>query len=188
MTVIEGGLITLEYAREGLNWKTAVGTDPAADADLTTYVQAATPVIESLVGPVLEVTRTRRFAGGTSAVVLPEVAVSIVEVSEDGTPTTDYVFDSDANIVYAGDPAGSRTFTDGVLAVTVEYSAGFSVVPETLQLAARELVRHWWQQGKQSNRPSFDEAAEPTQAPMGFAVPRRVVELCQPYVNVPGFI
>lgn len=185
MTDIEGGLITLEYAREGLNFKTA---DTTRDADLTTYVQAATPVIESLVGPVLEVTRTKRFPGGGTAVVLPEVAATVVEVSEDGTVTTDFVFDSDSSIVYAGDPAGSRTFTDGVLAVSVEYTAGFAVVPETLQLAARELVRHWWQQGKQSNRPAFDEGAEFGQTPQGFAVPRRVVELCQPYVKVPGFI
>jgi len=186
MTVIEGGLISLEYAREGLNFKSA---ETVRDADLTTYVQAATPVIESLVGPVFPVTRTRRFAGGSSAVVLPEVALTIVEVAEDGTATTDFVFDSVANIVYAGDPAGSRSFADGVLAVSVEYTAGFATVPEPLQLAARELVRHWWQQGKQSNRPAFDDVPDAVAGvPLGFAVPRRVVELCQPYVRVPGFI
>jgi len=185
MTVIEGGLISLEYAREGLNFKTA---DAVRDADLTTYVQAATPVIESIVGAVAPVTRTRRFAGGTSAVVLPEPASAVTSVSEDGTATTDYVFDSVSNIVYAGDPAGSREFTDGVLAVTVVYTAGYVTVPATLQLATRELVRHWWQQGKQSNRPAFDEPGEPVGAPMGFAVPKRVMELCQPYVKVPGFI
>ena len=184
MTDIEGGLITLEYAQEGLNFKTA---DASRDADLTTYVQAATPVIESLVGAVLPVTRTKRFAGGGTAVVLPERAETVVEVSEDGTVTTDYVFDSDAHIVYAGDPAGSRSFVDGILSVSVEYTAGYAAVPETIQLAARELVRHWWQQGKQANRPAFGE--EPEAPTVQFGVPtRRLAELLQPYMNVPGFI
>jgi len=186
MTDITGGLITLEYAREGVNWAASVGT--TNDADLTTYVQAATPVIESIVGPVLVVSRTRSFAGGGSAVVLPERAATVTSVTEDGTATTDYVFDPVANIVYAGNPAGSRTFAAGVLAVTVGYTAGYATVPKTLQLAARELVRHWWQQGKQANRPAFGEPAEPVGPPMGFAVPKRVMELCQPYVSVPGFI
>jgi len=185
MTDIAGGLITLEYAQEGLNFKT---TDTARDADLTTYVQAATPVIESIVGPVLVATRTRKFAGGTPAVVLPERATAITSVAEEGVATTDYVFDAFSNIVYAGDPAGSRDFTDGHLSVTVVYTVGYATVPQTLKLAARELVRHWWQQGKQSNRPAFDDPAEPFGPPMGFAVPKRVVELCQPYVTVPGFI
>ena len=185
MTDIVGGLITLEYAREGLNFKTA---DTPRDADLTTYVQAATPVIESIVGPVLAVAKTRSFAGGCSSVLLPSRATAITSVTELGVATTDYVFDPVANIVYAGNPAGSRSFASGVLAVTVVYSAGYATIPQTLQLAARELVRHWWQQGKQSNRPAFDEPAEPFGPPMGFAVPKRVVELCQPYVTVPGFI
>jgi hypothetical protein len=185
MTVIEGGLISLEYAQEGLNFKTP---DVARDADLSAYVVAATAVIESVVGAVAPVTRTRKFAGGTSAVVLPEPASAVTSVTEDGDATTDYVFDAASSIVYAGDPAGSRTFTDGVLAVTVVYTAGYATVPQTLQLATRELVRHWWQQGKAANRPAFGEAGEPSGPPMGFAVPKRVMELCQPYVKVPGFI
>jgi hypothetical protein len=184
MTVIEGGLISLEYAREGLNFKTA---DAVRDADLTSYVQAATAVIESIVGPVAPVSRTRLFDGGGAAVVLPERASAVTSVTESGDATTDFVFDSFANIIYAGVPAGSREFADGIGSVVVVYTVGYATVPQTLQLAARELVRHWWQQGKQANRPAFGEAAEPSGPPMGFAVPKRVVELCQPFIVVAGF-
>lgn len=184
MTDIEGGLITLEYAREGLNIKSSIA---AQDADITTYVQAATPVIEGMIGPVLPASKVRSFDGGKTAVVLPDRANAVTSVAEGGSAITDYVFDTDACVIYAGAPAGSRTFLDGVGAVVVSYTVGYADVPLTIQLAARELVRHWWQNGKQANRPAFGEEPEPVNLPLGVPT-KRLAELLQPYMDLPGFV
>lgn len=185
MTVIAGGLITLEFAAEGLSFKdVGVQGNVARDADLTAYVQAATPVIENLVGPVLPVTKTVAFQpGGAFAIVLHDRVNELTSVT-DGTTVLDpsgYYLDEAASILYGGSPTGWRSFNGPV---TVVYTTGFEDVPMVLQLATRELVRFWWQQGKAAPRPAFNETPQTdSQAPQGFAVPRRVIELCGSYLN-----
>jgi hypothetical protein len=183
MTAITGGLITLEYAAEGLNFRD-VGSSAQSvrDADLTAYVQAATPVIEDLVGPVLQVTKTVGFDGGGTVLVLPDRATSITSVVENGATLTagSYMFDPIGSIVYGGNSIYPRVFYPGRLAIQITYVTGYPTVPATLQLAARELVRFWWQQGKAAQRPSYSDAVEST-PPQGFAVPKRVIELCRPF-------
>ena len=193
MTVVAGGLITLEYALEGLNLLTdgytAGSPLSARDADVAAYITAATPIIEGLCGPVLPTVVTRKFHGGKSAILLTEqvTAAQVSSVTVDGVSLVGYVVDEVAGIVYA-DSSGSG-FAEGFRNVAITMTVGFSPVPSSLQLAARELVRHWWQQGKQGNRPTFGDAAPgaPTDTPQGFAVPKRVMELCAPYRTLGGF-
>lgn len=189
MTAVTGGLITLEYALEGLNLLTPdyAASIPlsARDADVVAYIAAATPIIEGLCGPVLSAVVSRRFHGGKSAVLLTEkvTAAQIMGVSVDGSSVSGYVVDEPTGAIYA-DGVGSL-FPDGVRNVVVTMTSGYPVVPASIQLAARELVRHWWQQGKQGNRPSFGDAAPggPMDTPQGFAVPRRVIDLCRPFMR-----
>ena len=177
---IAGGLITLNEAKASLGIPTTVTKD---DSDIERYIEAATPVIEDIVGPVLPRTITRQFAGGRSAILLPNEAAVIQSVTDSGSAVTDYTFDTHAKILY-----GPGVFSDGPLAVEVAYQAGFAVVPANINLATRELVRHWWQQGRQGNRPAFGDAGvSDVSVPSGFAVPRRVIELCEPNRRTEGF-
>lgn len=189
MTTITGGLITLEYAAAGLNFtNVGMGGQADRDAELTAYVQAATAVIENLVGPVLQTSKSVAFDGGITAIVLPDKATAVTSVTENGVTLTagSYFFDPIGGIVFGGNSVYPRVFYPGRLSIVVTYTVGYATVPATLQLAARELVRFWWQQGKAANRPAYGDAVE-TAAPQGFAVPKRVIELCEPFIRAVGF-
>jgi hypothetical protein len=194
VTVITGGLITLEFAATGVKYSPAsVGQagNTARDADLTAYVQAATPVIEDIAGPVLQVSKTVRFNGGDDKIILHDTVSSVTTVVEVGNTlnaATDYIFDPVSNIIIGGTPVYPRIFYPGRLAMTVTYVTGFAVIPMTIQLATRELVRFWIQQGNQSQRPGFGDQVESlAYTPQGFAVPKRVMELLAPYRKLGGF-
>ena len=185
-TVIAGGIITLEYAAAGLAYAAATVGQPsyaARDADLAAYIQAATPVIENIVGAVVPRIVVERYDGGADLIVLRNRATSISAVTVAGVATADYTFDPDSSILYAG-----GSFLSGRQTVEVTYTTGFTTIPATLQLATRELVRFWVQQGNQSQRPAFGDAVESAAyTPQGFAVPKRVMELCAPYRTMGGF-
>lgn len=191
MTDVAGGLITLEYMLEGLSYGDKEDPAPGAqlsarDADVVRYIQAATPVIEHLAGgPILARTETQFRDGGKRAVLLSgriasKAAVTAVRV--DGETVDGYTLDPSSGIVYAG---GGQTFTDGFRNVEIDVTVGMSDIPETLQLATRELVRHWIQQGKQAPRAGVlafgDDAAALVDDP--YAVQRRVRQLCAPYAG-----
>lgn len=188
MTDVAGGLITLEYALEGLGYGAPLalveGNPAPRDADIIAYIQAATPVIEGPLcvgGPVLPVTKTITRAGGKSAILLSGAianAAAVTAVRVDGAAHTGHVVDADAGIIYAGE---GLTFNGA--RVEVDITAGYNPVPKALQLAARELVRHWVQIGKQAPAAGVlnlqtDTNADPDDP---FAVPRRVLQLCAPY-------
>jgi hypothetical protein len=198
VTVVAGGLITLEFALEGLNYgplqPLVNGELSTRDADVAAYIKAATPVLEKLTGPLISASRVRSFNGGKSGIALTESiasAAAVTSITEDGSPITDYVVDVDAGIIYAGAAGARRKFATGSKNIVVSYTAGAVAIHPTLQLAARELVRHLIQVGKQAPSPAFDPTGSggvdaSAIVPMGFAVPRRVAELCEPFRQV-GF-
>ena len=116
--------------------------------------------------------------------MLPASGVTVTGVTVDGVTLSPTVYTADlvAGIVYDVPCAAAR------LGVTVTYTAGSTTVPANLQLAALELIRHLWQSSRQSGRPGGIQAASDTVAtPFGFAVPKRVVELCEATNSAPGF-
>jgi hypothetical protein len=188
MTAIMGGLITLEYALDGLGYGAPLplvsGNPAPRDADIIAYVQAATPVIEQLVGPVLRRNVTQFHDGGKAAVMLSghfDSAVSVTAVRVDGADwSAGYRVDQDRGIVYAGS-WGAR-FPYGVRNVEVDVTVGYETVPQNLQLATRELVRWWVQAGKQSPTAGVLDlqAGSDSLQNDAYAVPRRVRQLCAP--------
>lgn len=193
MTDVAGGLITLEYALEGLKYgakqEPASGEQLSArDADIVRYIQAATPVIETLVGAaLLPTTETQLRDGGKLAVLLAGrlAAGAVTAVRVDGEPWTGHVVDVHSGILYAG---GGRRFADGLRNVEIDVTAGTAPVHATLQLATRELVRHWVQNGNQSPAAEpmnfqADASSLPTDE---YAIPRRVRQLCAPF-SASGF-
>ena len=183
-------IIGLDDARAGLNMPANVSPD--ALEDLRLYIAAATPIIEDICGTVVTKTVTQTVDGNKWGVVLWEKPTSIISVTEGGNPGTavpDYVVDYSAGIIYAGRVFAPRRFQPGFAGVTITYTAGSNIVPDNIRLATRELVRHWWQIGKQGARPANGNLPLTADAwtPSGFAVPRRVIELCTPTDRVGGF-
>lgn len=134
MTDVAGGLITLEYAKTGLAW---ADNNTARDADLTAYIQAATPVIESLVGPVLQQTKTIMLDGGKTGVLLPgriNAASSVTAVRVDGGVWSGYTVNPDSGVIYAGPTWAGMKFPPGIRNVEVDVTVGYAatVAPVTL--------------------------------------------------------
>lgn len=184
MAIVDG-LITLAEARSSLGW---AASDTANDSDLERYVEAATPVIENITGPLVARTETFKFDGGFRAVVLPVRFATVTSVVESGVTVTDYVAEPDAGLIAAGTTTSPREFESGHQNIVVTVTTGAATVPANVKLAARELVRHWWQQGRQGNRPGFgNDMPADGGVPMGFAVPKRVLELLEPSPRLAGF-
>lgn len=166
------GLTTLANVKLSLNIASGITT---YDTDLERYVEAATPVIEAITGPILTATAVGTFSGGRSRIVFPSAFATVTSIVESGVTITDYVADGAAGIIYAGTTAGSRAFKSGVENVTVTVTIGSATVPSNVELAARELVRHWWQQGRQANRPGTSTQFADAPA-VSFGVPTRRLE------------
>jgi len=172
-------LISLDDARSALNLTT---TNTISDADLRLYIAAATPVIEDIAGPILSSTATATGDACKASVLLGSPANTITSVTVDGVAFTAYTVDLVAGVVTA--TAGSF----GGTKVTVTYTLGSSIIPPNIRLATREEVRFLVQIGKQGARPTTPAMESGSSwTPSGFAVPKRVIELCSPNDRVWGF-
>lgn len=175
-------IISVDDAAVGLNAKGKASADYLDDLRL--YVAAATPVIEDIVGPVVPTAETETIDGGRTAIVLPKVPESIISVTVNGEPVENYY--CQYGILYCGTRGYPTAFGWGE--VTITYRVGKAVIPPNIRLATRELVRHWVQIGKHAvggSRPDPGDGDEFT--PSGFAVPRRVIELCTPHERMGAF-
>ncbi len=178
-------LIPLKEASAGLRW---TGTTPIERSeDLRLYVAAATPVIEDITGPLLSSTETLTGWGDRAAIVLPGTPTAITSVLVNGVPVTDYFADLVAGLVYAGSRLAPARFAPGEVVVT--FTVGGGLVAPNVRLAVRELVRHWWENGMQNQGGSIRGQTPDDEVftPSGFAVPRRVIELCTPDEETGGF-
>lgn len=181
-------LISLDAAMDALKWKGAQRSGDDA-ARLRLYVAAATEVIEDIAGAVLIRTVVQSADGGRTGVALWERPSEIISVVVDGHPTTNYIPNLNAAIVYAK-PAHSR-FADGLQNVVITYRTGATEVSPSIQLGTAELVRHLWQVGQQAmtGNPAEQTAQDPRQTSLtrsGFAVPNRVIELVGNRHSLPG--
>lgn len=182
-------IISLDDAKNAL--AITAPMTPANQDDLRLYVAAATPIIEDIVGAVVPRTVTQIADGNQWAISLWEKPVTIVRVLEGGLASEilpgDYVVDYNAGIISAGRVYAPRRFMPGFNSVSIQYTVGQQVIPPNIRLATRELVRHMWQLGHQSNRNASQPQMADAWTPSGFAVPRRVIELCSPSERVGGF-
>lgn len=182
MAIVDG-IITLAQARSQLNLASG---DTAKDADIEFYVEAATPIVESIVGPVIVRSRVLTFDGGYASVTLPYRITSVTSVVVSGVTlaATSYVADLAAGIIYAS----SGYFAYGRQNVVVTVSVGSATVAKNVTLMARELVRHWWQTTRQTQRSSFQASAqEIASQPLPAGVSRRLQELAADVNAQPGF-
>jgi len=181
--------ISLSDAKDSLNLAQSVTT---YDDELRLFISAATDVIEFMAGPLQLATRTDTFNGGGSTVLLTAQGInSVTSVTENGVtlPASSYSTNTKAGSVSKMIGNTIYYFLPGFQNITVTYSVGSAVIPTAVQLAARELVRHWWQFGQQGNRPSFgaNSIGEYDGVSVsGYSIPNRVVQLLNYRSGTPG--
>jgi len=202
-----GGLVSLDEAKLHLDMPTS---DTTVDAELQGFIDAATPLIENICGPITSESVTEWHDGGAgdrSALVLRRRPVLSV------TSVTEYLGQTPQVLAAATTPANAAAlsyslevatgtiirrsaagtvypFAWGEQNVQVVYTAGFGSTPANVRLAALELIRHLWQSTQQGGRPAFN--GNPADgngfgpAGGGYAVPNFVIELLKPNERIPG--
>jgi len=185
-------LVTLAETRAHLNFT----ADTSHDTELQGFIDDVQPVIEDIVGPVVNATFDEWYDGGAQVISLrhrPIVSVTSVTeyvgtstypLTQIATPdlgsTYSYTFEPGGRLIRRSS-GGLRAFASGAGNVHVVYVAGRAAVPANVRLATLELIRHLYQLSQQGGRPSFGAAGEEGPwAPAGFAVPTRVIELLSP--------
>lgn len=176
-------VISLAEARAHLNITRTVN-----DSELRRFMQAATEVIESKVGACVLRQVTAEFIPGDCARRLrlpsgpvPDAAsVTSIASLRSGGPswaTGDLIVNPRAGTVqtldYRGFWAGPWQWSGTV---------GRRVVPERLEHAAKEQLRHLWETQRGAQPPQLLQGEETytTAAGWTFSVPRRVLEMLEP--------
>lgn len=176
-----GGIISLQAAKDHLN----LADTTSYDDELRGFVEAATPVVEDVVGPVVVKTYSEVHSGGPLLVMDWCPVVSLTSLAAVLTGGTSY---QRADVDLDG-PTGIVRRLDGrdfVGPLRATYRAGRPVVPPNIQQATAEIVRHMWetQRGHSGARPGFgEEELLPTSS--GFTIPRRAMELLAPHRKAP---
>jgi len=175
-------IVSIDDARNALSMP--LNVDPSTLDDLRLYVAAATPVIEDICGPVIVKSVTQTVEKGWSYAALYErvsTLTSVINADLTVVPADSYTFEIGPGLLTFNSPTTQR--------VTITYTTGAAIIPQNVRLAARELIRHWWQIGRQGMRSQNNNLPITADAwtPSGFAVPRRVIELCEPSKKIGGF-
>lgn len=151
-------LVSVDDAIAHLRGQTVINS--AADRELLReFIQVATDVIERDLGR----TFVRRLVvdtvdGGKSAVVLSQAPVlSIVSVTELGSPVTDFTLNGPAGILMRGTPLVVFRWLGGPMAVVVTYWAGYVVAPPCIRWACLGEVARMWQSTQQSPHRALDD-------------------------------
>lgn len=177
-------LISLADARAHLNEQ---GT--LQDEEIRSFMETATEVVESIVGPCVIATRTKWVdLEGDGSVMLKPPVVSVTSLTPayvTGTSyaTADLVVDAAAGIVRA---TSGFALSGGPWIAT--YKAGRAQIPARYVQADKEMLWHLWttQRGQLADTTApdmLDVATMETQTPYGsaypFSIPNRVRELLQ---------
>lgn len=198
----EADLISLPDLKDQLR---ITATDSREDTQLRAWLRAATNVVENITGPLRVRTVVDVFNGGVAQIVLSDFWVtSITSVVEHygsqsyslteqplGASSTSYgyTWDRDSNLLTRRNGSGTATFfAPGMNSVVVTYRAGFPVMPDDIQMATTELIRHWrnrarpYQSGPYSSSQNDDNVA---MAP-NYLVPNAVMEILEPRRRPPS--
>lgn len=204
-SVVAAGLdlVDLAYIRDELN---IAATDLTKNAKLRRWSKSATFVVENITGPLLPAPRVDVFDGGASFVILPyrwvKAITSIVEtrgvtnytLTEQPLGTSingfGYTWDRNTNKIIRRAMGAESIFPPGPNVIAVTYTLGMQSIPEDIQHAAAELVKHWYRKSEVPFRGAF--SAQPADdvgmASVGnYLVPNAVMELLEPWRKRPGF-
>lgn len=163
-------------------------TDATRDDQLREYIEAATEIVESYVGPIVTRTHTARVMGFRSLIPLPHTQVTaITNITIIRTGTSPIVLSN----LSINTPAGVFGYKNllsipwGEMDVT--YTVGRPFVKANWTMAAEIIVQHIWQ-SQLGNLPSMqgDDLVDPRLG-TGYLVPFRAISLLQPDQVPAGF-
>lgn len=173
--LVSPALLSLADAKVHLN-----STSTANDDEIREFLEAATEIVESYIGPVAPRSHTARVCGYRCAIPLPHTQVtaitSITDVRTGATPITlsDLTIDTAAGVIsYKSGVA----FPYGDMDVT--YTVGQATVKASWTLAAKIIVKHLWET-RLGNLPSV-QGDDPgyVVTGSGHVVPYRAIALLQ---------
>jgi len=170
------GLVTLTDVHMHLNIDPS---DTSHDAELQGFIDAMTPILTYMTGPILPTVFVGESHDGGSPVIMlfnPPI-ISVQSVTEfigtvayslsqqqPGSTANNYGFSLDSpqsgkltRRTGAGTPMPFQGYAGGVV---VTYTAGLVNVPADIRLAALEDLRGYYQESQQGGRPSFGGGAE----------------------------
>jgi len=155
-------------------------TNTSSDDKLREYLEAATEIVESYVGPIVTRTHTARVCGYRREIPLPHTqvtAVTAVTLVRDGSsPITlsDLTINAASGVISYKSGA---SFPYGDMDVT--YTVGRTSVKANWSLAAKIIVQHIWQT-QLGNLPSVQgDTAGYVVTGSGYTVPYRAIGLLQ---------
>lgn len=180
---VSPSLLSLADAKAHLNLTTTTHDD-----ELREYLEAATEIVESYIGPVARRTRTARVCGYRTHIPLPHTQVlsitSVTVVRDGSTPInlSDLSIDTKSGVVSykngASFPYGDMDWV---------YVVGRATVQANWTLAAKIILQHNWET-QLGNLPSIQgDSPGYVVSGYGFLVPFRAVALLQPDQVPAGF-
>lgn len=158
------------------------------DTEIQQFLDTAESAVAKRVGALAPTAVTERVRGCSSSLVLGSLPVvsltSVTPVGGDALDVSDLYVSPGGVVEYAESSAsfGSATYT-------VVYQAGRTPLPDDLQMAVLELLRHLWaSQRGGGTRPGSAPSTELSNTLPGsaFVFPFRVEQLLAPYIQ-PGF-
>lgn len=193
-------LVSLADAKAQLNI-----TDASQDDELQGFIDAATAVVEGIVGPVVRRTYTEVHDGGGPFIVLnnPPI-ISVTSVTEMVGPTAYTLTDAEIDTVTGAYSYSIDSYERGVIArrwsggivgpfvggvrnIQVVYVSGRTSVPAPVRMGALLLIEHMWEQTQRGNStnqpvPGVDEA----DVPYGSSKETQAFGLLAPYRKAPA--
>lgn len=166
--------------------------DAADDDELASYLEAVTAPVERICGPVLPVARVEVVEAYGDTLVLPDDRVASVSTvtgrSGPLAPAVGGLFGGSSGYLLDGPMLRSTGLPFHGL-YEVSYTAGFATVPPAINLAARKIVRSWWQsqRGGQVGGGFTAGSPEDDYPPMAeLPIPAVAMTLLEPYRRLGG--
>lgn len=156
------------------------------DDELMGFISAATEVVESYVGVVIEKDFIERHPEGRTILIRKPPILTLTTIEPWLTAGTTYdvsdvTFEAETGIVERLD---GKPFTGGPFRVA--YSAGRDDVPPNIRLAALIIIAHMWEtQRTRPLRMPIGAGTDKLPVPVGlsYSVPRRALELMRPHIR-----
>ena len=180
---VSPALLSLADAKAHLNISSTTHDD-----EIREYLEAATEIVESYVGPIARRTHTRRICGFRDRIALPHTQVTAVTaltlVADGSSPITlsDLAVNIDTGVLSF---KTGGWFPYGEMEIT--YTVGRSFVKANWTLAAKIIVKHNWET-QLGNLPSIQgDSPGYTVTGSGYLVPYRAISLLSPNDVPAGF-
>jgi hypothetical protein len=180
---VSPALLSLADAKAHLNVSTTTHDD-----EIREYLEAATEIVESYIGPVVRRTHTSRVCGYRAEIPLPHTqvtAITAITIVRDGTtPVTlsDLAINTAAGVISY---KSGVSFPYGEMDIT--YTVGRTLVKANWTLAAKEIVKNNWA-SQLGNLPSVQgDSPGYVVTGAGYLVSYRAISLLSPDQVPVGF-